>query len=432
MEAATTLFPQGVRIAAGRLVIDALIVEDPTAVRVVAERDHAGEDAIKTVLDAIEIGARVLDREHTELQADFVRTEFDRASRDVEEAFAQRAQGVVEQFGKQIDTVFGPESGHLSRALERHFSDDSSHAVQHRVRQLVADVMARSREDLLRQFSAADGQNPLADFKSSTVAALRQAGDRQELSLRQVVERMTALQLEVQGLRAERERLEEVAGERDRGTAKGRTFEEQVAAALDAIAVQQGDDCQPVGDLRGSSGKSGDVLVSIDGCNGPSRGRIVFEVKTGRLSRPEAVRELDRARAEREADFAVLVVAREEKVPAKMRPFREYGGDKMIVAFDPDADGSLGLEVAYALARARVLMSRSEGEGIDSAAIRDGVQRALDAMDDVRRIRSQLTGAKTSIDKADDYLVEMADRVRQRLRGIEALLSTADAPTLGI
>ena len=109
----------------------------------------------------------------------------------------------------------------------------------------------------------------------------------------------------------------------------------------------------------------GDVVVAIDACNGPARGRIVIEAKDSRLSKPKALEELDRAMAERSADFAVLVVPTDEELPAKLEPLREYNGDKMVVALDPDA-GALALEFAYRIARARVLMKRSDADGIDA------------------------------------------------------------------
>ena len=116
-------------------------------------------------------------------------------------------------------------------------------------------------------------------------------------------------------------------------------------------------------------------MVAIGACHGPPQGRIVFEAKNSRLSRPEAVRQLDDARRERNADYAVLVVPSEEKVPARMHALREYNGDKLIVAYDAD-EGPLALQVAYALARARVLMARGGAEGIDGAAVADIVERA--------------------------------------------------------
>ena len=104
------------------------------------------------------------------------------------------------------------------------------------------------------------------------------------------------------------------------------------------------------------------MVVAIDACNGPARGRIVIEAKDRRLSAPRALKELDDAMAERSADFAVLVVPTEDEVPAKMEPLREYNRDKLIVALDPES-GSLALEVGYRLARARVLMKRSDADG---------------------------------------------------------------------
>jgi hypothetical protein len=423
MEAATPLRKAQVRTIGDRLVIEDLVVEDQSAVQLVREREEAGEDAAAVVTDAIEIGARVLDREQAGANAEFVRTEFDKTSREVEAAFTEKAGQVGEELKNMLEEVFGPDSGHLARALERHFSDESSTAVQHRVRELVAEVMTKSREDLLKQFSSADGQNPLADFKAGTLTALKRAGEQQDANLRALLEKMGQLEKELQGLRDEREKLEEIAAERERGTAKGRDFEEEVAEAIDSIARARDDDSDPVGDVKGAKGRTGDIVVSIDACKGPPRGRIVFEAKNSRMSKPKALEELDEAMDERDADFAVLVVPTEEKVPARMHSLREYNGDKMIVTWDPESDSPLALEVAYSLARARVLMVRGEADGIDAAAIRDTAERALDAMGDVRRIKSQLTGATTSIEKAEDILETMSKLVRDHLEQIAGLLA---------
>jgi hypothetical protein len=130
---------------------------------------------------------------------------------------------------------------------------------------------------------------------------------------------------------------------------------------------------------------------------------------------------------ERDGDFAVLVVPAEERMPAKMRPLREYNGDKMVVTFDPDAGSRLGLEVAYALARARVLMARGDADEVDASAVRDTVERAVAAMEDVRRVKSQLTGATSSIENAEGILEEMAERVRTYLHEIDALVTSGTA-----
>jgi hypothetical protein len=425
MEAATPLRQPHIRVIGDRLVVDGLVVADECAVRLVREREEAGEDAARTVADAIEIGARVLDREAAGANAEFVRNEFEKVSGEVEKAFTERAREVADTLGKKVDETFAPESGHLTKALERHFSDGSSSAVQNRVKEVVVEVMAKSREDLLRQFSSADGQNPLADFKAHTLRQLEQGEKRQLDTMRALYSKLGDMQRELQALRDEREKLHEVAAERERGTAKGRDFEELVAEALDQIAVAQGDDCDAVGDQPGASGKTGDVVIELDACKGPARGRIVWEAKDRRLSKPAALAELDKAMTQRDADFAVLVVPTEEELPAKMRPLREYNGDKLIVVWDPEGDSHLALELAYSLARARVLMARSESEGIDGAAVRDTVERALGAMEEVRRVKSSLTGAKTQIDRAAGIVDAMGERVREHLRQIDELVLAA-------
>ena len=62
MEAATPLRKATVRTLGGRVVADGLVIDDECAVRLVREREEAGEEPAKLLLDAIGIGARVHDR----------------------------------------------------------------------------------------------------------------------------------------------------------------------------------------------------------------------------------------------------------------------------------------------------------------------------------------------------------------------------------
>jgi hypothetical protein len=430
MEAATPLRQPHVRVIGDRLAIDGLVVEDECAVRLVRTREEQGDDPVKTVRDAVEIGARVLDREQAGANAEFVKAEFEKAAVELNSQFTDRARQVAEFFNERVQEVFGPENGHLHRELEKLFSDGSTASVQNRVRELVQETLARSREDLMKQFSSADGSNPLAEFKAGIIRTLTAAEERQHETQQRTLRQMAELEKQVQALRLEKEKLEEVGAERERGTAKGRTFEEAVADAVDAIALAQGDVAEAVGDLTEAGGKVGDVVVAIDATAGPARGRIVIEAKDRRLSGPKALGELDQAMAERSADFAILVVPTEEEVPAKMKPLREYNGDKLVVALDPDA-GSLALEVGYRLARARVLMKRSDSDGIDACAVQDAAERALAALAEERRVKQQLTAAKTNIDKAYDGVEGMTGRVRGLLEEIDALVrppSSGDEP----
>lgn len=408
MEAATPLRHPHVSSDGDLVRIDGLVVTDETAARLV--REAPDPDAV--VADAIEIGARVLDREQTAANAEFVKTEFEKVSRIVEAEFGERAREVAEEMAEKVDSVFDPDTGHLSKSLDELFSDGSSTAVQHRIKELVAEALQRSREDMTKLFTASDGSNPLA----RTIDEIRAADKRQREDLRQ-------LALQVQQLRDEKQKLEELAEERERGTAKGRTYEEAVAEAVDAIAAVQGDSSEAVGDERGAGGKKGDVVVGIDGCSGPPRGRIVFEAKDSQLSKPKFNAELDGSMEQRDADFAILVVPGEEEVPAKLHSLREYQGDKMIAVYDPEDGSTLELEFAYRVARARIAALREGAEEIDPAAVRAIVARAVSAMDDVRKVKSQLTSAQNGIGGARDVLDSFEARVRAELAQIDDALA---------
>jgi hypothetical protein len=422
MEAATPLRSPRVAVIGDVVVADALAVRDRCAVELVRERSEAGADPAEVLIDAIEIGARVLAREQAEVNADFVRTEFEKVSREVEDAFTEKAKTVAEFLGRRVDDVFAPDTGRLAKELERLFGAESAVAVQHQLRTVMAEQSAEMRADLLKQFSSADAHNPLADFKAGTMAAMRRAAEQQDANLKALNEQVTGLREELVKLQAEREKQLGVAAEQARSTAKGRPYEEAVFEAVDAIARARGDDCDAVGDLPGTGGRKGDVIVGVDGCAGPPRARIVFEAKNAYVPKNKAVAELDAAMEQRDADYAVWVVPDQELLPGRGAQLREVNGNKLFVVHDPDDPAGPALEVAYALARARTVMARAEGDGLDAGALRNELERALAAMDDVRRIKSQLTAATGGIDAARKILDEMADRVRGHLAQIDALV----------
>jgi hypothetical protein len=164
----------------------------------------------------------------------------------------------------------------------------------------------------------------------------------------------------------------------------------------------------------------------VEGATGPARGRIVIEAKTSQVSKKRALTELDEAIAQREADYAIWVVPSEDKLPARTQQLREVNGNKLFVVFNPEDGSRLALEVAYSLGRARILMTKNDATGVDATALKAEVERALAAMEDVRRIKSQLTAAAGGIEEARTILDSMAAGVRAHLEQIEAIISASN------
>jgi hypothetical protein len=433
MEAAQTLqFPgQAVELRGGAVVIDGLVVEDRTLVDLVERRLEREIGALETVTDALEIGARVLEREATGAEVEAIRRELERVSAEAEHSFAERARTISESLEKQFERFLGEEGGAMAKVLEahadelaelvaRHFGGERSTAVQHQVRELVVKALGESRQDLVRQFSAEDGHNPLADFKAAVVREVRRSGESQE----KLIEKLTRLEGEVKRLRDARDAEAALEAEHERGTSKGRVFEQQVLELVDELAAARGDVAHHVGDERSASGgKQGDIVIEIDAAAGPARARIAIEAKDEKLSKNRAWETLNGALAVRDAAFAILVVASDEKVPSGREPLHEYEGNKMIVALDRETLDGRALELAYRYARCRCLMSAERELALDAAGVRDAAEEALSALREAQKVRSSLTGASKSVEAAHETLDAMVSRVRASLERVESLVA---------
>jgi hypothetical protein len=93
--------------------------------------------------------------------------------------------------------------------------------VQNRVKALLGEVGVQMREDLRKQFSSADDSNPLATFQRMAIGAMRDNAQAQSQQLKAMDEKLATLREDVLRLQAEKDKLEVVAAEAQRGTAKG-------------------------------------------------------------------------------------------------------------------------------------------------------------------------------------------------------------------
>jgi len=425
VEPITPIAAEQVRLLGDQLLIDGLTVDDEATIALAREREAAGESLDALVSQAIEIGARILQREQTASDTDFVKAEFERQAHEVEQQFSESAKKVTDGFKTQIDATFDADAGLLPKLLDQHFGENSSSAVQNQVKALVEEMLRTHREALTKQFTADDESNPLNQFQKLTTEIIKQASENQAKQLVEMNRTITEMQKTIAGSEAEAEGAEKLAEAEARGTAKGRSYEEQVAEAIAAIAQGRGDSAEAVGEKTEGGGKKGDVVVEIEAQGGPARGRIAFEAKNSRLSRNDAIATLDEARSQRSAGYAVLVVPSDEHAPAKFNPLEELHGNKIVVTFNPEADSTLVLETGYLLARARVLMSSPEGEEIDAVAVRQAAGRALDLLKKVSGIKSSLTAASNQILKTSETVDDLANSIREQLDEIAALTNPA-------
>jgi hypothetical protein len=401
-----------VRALEDRLVIERLEVADARAAKLVRERAETGEKPAQTVRDAIEIGARVLEREGTVAEVDYVRAEFER-----------HAAELRERLGKTLEA--GDEV--LAERISESFDGSRDGSVQKQIDELLARALEEQRTALLRLFSADEGANPLFDFKDAMVKVYRELGQRQHVEGEANRKRIEALTREIVQLRERDVADRRVAEEAARGTAKGRSFEEAVHAMIEEIASAHGDAAHHTGDEASEAGgKKGDTVVELGGAMGSASATIVFEAKNKRLSKNDAWTELNACMGERDACYAVLVVAGDDKVPRGLDELTEYQGNKIIAVLDPDDPDPIALRLIYRYVRARVMATGAGGLEVDAAGVRDAAEEAAARLKAANRIRKSLTGVTNSADRAREDLDEMIADVERCLARIESLIAAAE------
>jgi hypothetical protein len=415
MEASTRIEHEesgSVRAIDDRLVIEQIVIEDERASRVVRERANGGIEPATTVRDAIEIGVRVLEREGTAAEVDYVRNELARGIGPLRDELSAALEEGNDGLAERIASSFGAER---------------SDSVQQQIKEIVSKANDEQRQAIARLFSSEDGANPLTDFKAAMVRSLAAQDERRQRDDEENRKRIEALTREIVELKERGEADRRVAEAEEAGTRKGLAFEDLVHDSICAIASARGDAVTHTGrEQAEGGGKKGDVLVELGGADGSSCGRVLFEVKDKKLSKNAAWAELNDGMAARAASFAVLVVAGEERVPSGREQLAEYEGNKMIVAVDRDDPSGLALEVAYRLAAARTTMARDAELEVDAPAVRDAAEEAVTILKQAQAVRSSITGIKTSADRARSGLDAMIEDVRARLERIESLVGEAE------
>ena len=412
-----------VRAIGDRLVIERLEVNDPGAARVVQEQVREGHQPAETVTRAIEIGARVIESEGTAANVDFVNAKFQ-----------EHMAGLAAELSKQLES--GSED--LAERISSAFGSDRADSVQQQIREMLIKANEHQRTELVRLFNAEEGTNPLSDFKTAVTAKVAEAvqrSDRQAEALRESHARESKeLRDQVASMKTEIARLTErtVADEliseaEEAGTRKGRSFEDLVHAELESFAEAHDDAAHHVGDTSSEAGgKMGDTVIEVGACSGPAQATIVFEAKNRKLSKNDAWAELNGAMQERDAAYAVLVVAGEDKIPSGLRELTEYQGNKMIVVLDREEPDSLALRLVYRYARARVLAAGGASFEVDAAGVRAATEEAESKLKTVNRIRKSLTSITSSAERAREDVDDMVADVEKCLVRVESLIEVAE------
>jgi hypothetical protein len=370
--------------------------------------------------NALRVGLHALATAGDRASVDLVRGEFDRM---VEQMAATQVRA-AETLDATLRATFADGEGRLPRTLEEFLGDGG------RLRRLTAELFDPNRRDsaigqlhdLLGRYFDGDGSR-LAQLLDPTREASPLYQFRNEVTgeFRSLGERIAALEA------ASRAR----ADERARGTAKGVEFEDAVETGLADLAHGVGDVLERTGTEAGDAlrSKKGDFVLTIDpGRTAGRELRVVIEAKDRPMSRRAMAEELTAARANRGAAVA-LAVFTPEHAPTGVSPFALVGTDVYAV-YDPEADGGVGLEAAFRVARVMALLTlRETGGQVDVAAIGEALQDVQFAVDNVRKMKARLTTIGSAAQEVSGLLDELRERVLGSVREIDDLVRAVEPAT---
>jgi len=369
-----------VRVEGDRVLVDRLLLQDPTLAAFVAERP--ADDRPELVARALRIGLLAIQDTAVTVNVDVVRSEFEKLVRQTETANDKASQALEQT----LRANFADGDGRLPRTLERFLGDRGA------LRGMVEELFDPTKRDsaigrigsmLERYFDGDASKLALLLDPTRLNSPLHQFRQEMTAGFRSLEERLVAIEAAAAARGAERAR----------STAKGGDFEDLLEAMLGDLARGAGDMLDRTGTEIGAvlKSKKGDFVLTVD--PRAARGadvRLVIEAKDRPMSMRAIRDELREARENRGAAGAVVVFT-PAHAPTGIAPFTLVGDDVYCV-IDPEDPEPATLEAAVRLARLLAMTSLVEHEvEVDPAAIAAALTAIREQLDVVRTLKSQLT-----------------------------------------
>lgn len=383
------------------------------------------EDKRETViLRALKIGLIALKDVQTIGNIDYVKNEFLKFKTDIEkeflilkQEFADKLKETDEIIKKELENKFNPQTGILNQVLEKYlgeggklsdlFDEEKNTSAIGRIKQIFSDYFDTDASKVVCLLDPNNPESPLSNLKKD------------------LTERLFNLEKEIKAIGAAKQAVKEEA---EKGTQKGLEYEQLVYQEIEKIASILGDSCLPVGNEQGLifNNKTGDIVVSLNPSQtGGANLKIVFECKDKEMSLQKFLEELDEAKKNRGALLSVGVISRKEilkGVNGAIGVFREYPNDKSICYFDKENLDATALEIAYKLARTRLLLGlkvkEMKSDSIDVEGVKILIEETVRKLNEFSSIKSTLSKATTAIDLAKSDLDKIKDELQEKLENI--------------
>ena len=368
---------------------------------------------------ALKVGVLALRSAHVSVGVDVVQREFERLTARLDTSLDAR----IRELNADLQAVFDPNRGAMSVTLKRYLDQGGTLAdffdlnrrdsATSRFRDLLSEHVGGEGSKLYRLLDASNGDSPLSKLRADLHAELRDLRGLIENYRKEIAERYSAETARV--------------AERERGTLKGRDYEDLVFLAINDVAAVFGDVAMRAGDQPGIGGsKAGDIVVTLNSVD--ARGgavNLTVEAKDRAVGLTAIQRELDEAQKNRGASEAIAVYSQAEYMPAGMAPFRELNGSAIICLYDKATPtDTVALQVAYRLARSRALSELHHREiEVDMQGIHEDIAAARIQVKSITSMKERLTAVRSALDSGALQLERELESLRDQMNRILDLIN---------
>jgi hypothetical protein len=392
------------------VLIKKLEMQDPEFYDIILDQTESTRTDFVT--KALKIGAIALKDVKLAEKVDYIKREFQKLCDELDRVFTR-------ELGKEgmegaLETIFG-DNGKLEQCLESMFGTDGKLARDLLDLNNKKSPIGQLRETMESYFVGKDSEvYEMLDshVKDSPMCCLRE----------DLMNELKSIETKITEQIAKKEIIQKTPQ-------KGFIFEDTLDQFLLDVTAPFGDFVERVSKEKGTlGGKKGDFVIAI---NDPmTEGRevkIVVEAKTGEkitLTQKGLKGELDDAIKNRQANFAIAVT---EASTEAAGCYRELEKDKIICAF---GDNGLPLEVAYRVARARVLlnMHRESKKEIDTARICGMIDKIKNDLKTVQGIKTKLTSISHTSDDITNDIKQLETSIRESLDEIHEIIRLGETP----
>ena len=338
-------------------------------------------------------------------------------------AFVEKHFGEDGRISRILESYFGAEKGKLVSLLEGQVGPESflGRRMDPSNREGLVSQVEKAVEDLLRQNNLQIRSTFSLDDEGSSLSLLKRSL-REEIEKLQVTVNNHYAQIR-EALASERSRLAEA----EKGTRKGRDFEETLYMRLALISTALEDIPENVSSAKGlvNSDKVGDYIVTLGDCSRAPGRKIVFEAKKQHgYNLRKTIDELDRAKKNRGADMGIFVFCKGYE-PIEAGDFHRAGNDFIVTADEENMEKGerlLFLEAAYKVSRMLLAAKAREKAqlSIDPGFIRAEIESIEAALKNTSDISTKVTTIRNSADAIEKSVLIFAEKLEVHIENIRS------------